>query len=140
MENIVTSVFVYGTLRSSFAGEMQQCLRDHFLYAGDAKVRGILYMGEYPVAVKSVNETFIAGELYRLKQGKEFSEAIRQLDEYEEVDQDREKSLYLRELSEVIFNGYTVTAWMYWYNKPILSERLIASGDILNRIVITNKP
>lgn len=141
MENNVTSIFVYGTLRRSFYGEAYKYLSDYFSFIGNAKVKGILYLGRYPAAIASSTNTFIAGELYELKHGKEFSKAIKQLDKYEGVNEQKgEMSLYCRKLTEVIFKNTKVTAWIYWYNKPIHSEALIATGDIMDFIEINNKP
>ena len=100
---------------------------------GQAKVKGTLYdMGDYPAAIPSSTEQFIIGELYRIRNEKEFTWAICQLDDYEGVlVESHEEPLYRRELCEVDINGQSVSAWIYWYNGDVSGKPVIVSGDTL---------
>ena len=42
-----------------------------------------------------------------------------------------EVPLYRREVTEVMINGETTAAWIYWYNADVSGKRVIESGDML---------
>lgn len=132
----VYQLFVYGSLRSGFRSPAYEYISRFFTFIAEAKVRGILYdLGEYPAAVPSTEDKFIIGELYAITNESEFSWAIGQLDDYEGVTvEDDEERLYYRDLAEVLLNGSTTSAWMYWYNGNVNGRPQIESGDVLQYI------
>ena len=136
MKNEVLKLFVYGSLRSGFKHPAYEYISRYFTLIGDAKVKGKLYyMGSYPAAIPTDDAFFIVGELYQLKNEKEFDWAFEQLDDYEGVHtENNEQSLYVRQQVTVFVQGETTTAWMYWYNAPIDDQPLIASGDVIEFI------
>ncbi len=136
MENNVHQLFVYGSLRSGFKHPAYEYISKHFTLVGPARVKGRLYdMGSYPAAIATEDEQFIIGELYRLKNEKQFNWAFEQLDDYEGVDMEEdEQSLYVRRTTTVFINESVTTAWIYWFNGIIDDQPLIASGDVLEFI------
>ncbi len=133
MKNDVLKLFVYGSLRSGFKHPAYEYVSRYFTLIGDAKVKGKLYdMGSYPAAIPTEENNFIIGELYQLKNEKEFNWAFEQLDDYEGVHpENHEQSLYIRQKVTVFINEETATAWMYWYNATIEDQPVIASGDVI---------
>ncbi len=133
MESSHQQLFVYGSLRSGFNHPAYAYISTHFTLVGSAKVKGKLYdLGEYPAALPTLDEHYIIGELYQLKEEQEFSWAIAQIDDYEGINPEPgEATLYKRELTTVYISGQTTTAWIYWYNNDIEGKPLIASGDVL---------
>ena len=105
-------------------------------FFGNAKVKGLLFdAGDYPAAVPTQEDSFIVGELYSIKNEKEFSWAIAQLDDYEGVVVEKhEQLLYRRELVDVFINDAIVPAWIYWYIGDVKDKPVIKSGDILEYI------
>lgn len=134
MENQnVYTLFVYGSLRSGFRSPAYEYISQFFNFIGEAKVKGKLFdMGSYPAAIPANEETFIAGELYVIRDESEFSWAIGQLDDYEGVNvESDEVQLYRRELAEAIIADKNIIAWMYWYNGDVKGKPEIVSGDVL---------
>ena len=136
MENDITQIFVYGSLRSGFKHPAYDYISKYFSLVNEAKVRGCLYdMGNYPAAAPCEDESFIVGELYELKDTSEFSWAIEQLDDYEGVNpEEGETPMYRRELVTVYYNGMSTTTWIYWFNADVTGQPVIASGDVLQFI------
>ena len=130
----VYHLFVYGSLRSGFHSPVYEYVSRFFNLIGDAKVKGKLYdMGSYPGGVPANDDTFIIGELYRIRDEPEFSWAIGQLDDYEGVNvESDEVQLYRRELSDVFINGEIIPAWIYWYNGEVSGRPVITSGDLMD--------
>ena len=141
MKNETHQLFVYGSLRSGFHHPAYQYIAKYFQLLGQAVVKGKLYdKGEYPVALPTTEEKFIAGELYALKNAAEFSYAIEQLDDYEGLNVEvGETPLFKREKATVYYNGQTSAAWIYWFNGSINGLPEIASGDVLDYIQKKNK-
>ncbi|MEO6316864.1 MAG: gamma-glutamylcyclotransferase family protein [Chitinophagaceae bacterium] len=133
MEFANHQLFVYGSLRSGFNHPAYAYISTHFALVGSAKVKGKLYdLGSYPAALPTDDETYILGELYRLKEEQDFSWAIAQVDDYEGVNPEPgETALYTRQKTTVYIDGQTTSAWIYWYNNDIAGKPLIASGDVL---------
>lgn len=131
-ENIF-QLFVYGSLRSGFHSPAYHYVSKYFTFVGNAKVRGVLYdMGDYPVAIPSVDDTFIVGELYQINHEEAFDFAIGQLDDYEGLDgEENEVVLYERKLADIIVNETTTKAWTYWYKGNTSNKPIITSGDVL---------
>jgi len=127
-------LFVYGTLRSGFHNPAYEYISRYFNFFGNARVKGRLYdLGEYPAAAPTQDDAFITGELYIIKNEREFSWAIGQLDDYEGVVvESGEQRLYRREIADVYINDAIVPAWVYWYNGDLSGKPFISSGDIMD--------
>ncbi|WP_018613117.1 gamma-glutamylcyclotransferase family protein [Segetibacter koreensis] len=141
MENKITNLFVYGTLRSGFHNSAYAYITKHFTLIGEAKVKGVLYnAGDYPAAMPTTEENFIKGELYTAKSTDDFLWAIEQLDTYEGVDaEEGEPALYKRELTEVFYNNTSTKAWIYWYNQNLDGLIVIPSGDFMDSLELESK-
>ncbi|MBK7561055.1 MAG: gamma-glutamylcyclotransferase [Chitinophagaceae bacterium] len=126
-------LFVYGSLRSGFRSPVYEYISRFFTLVGEAKTKGKLFdMGSYPAGVPAEDNNFIVGELYVVKHQSEFSWAIGQLDDYEGVDVEADEiQLYRREITEVLFNGQSTPAWIYWYNGDIKGRAIVDSGDMM---------
>jgi len=129
----VYQLFVYGSLRSGFRSSAYEYISRYFDLVGEAKVKGELYdLGSYPAAKPTNNSKFIIGELYRIRNEKEFTWAIGQLDDYEGVSVDfDEMQLYRREITEVHIDNKVTNAWIYWYVGDVKDKPVIESGDVL---------
>jgi gamma-glutamylcyclotransferase (GGCT)/AIG2-like uncharacterized protein YtfP len=129
----IFQLFVYGSLRSGFHSPAYEYISRYFELIGEAKVKGELYdMGNYPAALPAIQNKYIIGELYRIKNEKEFSWAIGQLDDYEGVSVAYDEiQLYRRDVTEVEYNNHTTTAWIYWYNGDVSGKPVIETGDVL---------
>jgi gamma-glutamylcyclotransferase (GGCT)/AIG2-like uncharacterized protein YtfP len=132
-DQTIYPLFVYGSLLSGFKSPAYEYISRFFNLIGKGKVKGKLYdMGEYPAATPASEDVFIQGESYLIKNESEFSWAIGQLDDYEGITPEPgEVPLYRRELTSVIMDDKTITAWIYWYNGSIIGKPHIASGDVL---------
>jgi gamma-glutamylcyclotransferase (GGCT)/AIG2-like uncharacterized protein YtfP len=126
-------LFVYGSLRSGFHSPAYEYISRYFTFVGNARVRGKLFdLGSYPAGIKSNDNRFIVGELYKITSENEFAWAIGQLDDYEGVSVEADEiQLYRRELTEVHFNNSITHAWIYWYNGDVSGKPLIESGDMI---------
>jgi len=133
MEPAAHQLFVYGSLRSGFNHPAYAYISNHFELVGSARVKGKLYdLGSYPAALPTNEESYIVGELYRLKESMEFSWAIAQVDDYEGVHPEPgETAHYVRKITEVFIEDRTTSAWIYWYNNDVSGKPQIASGDVL---------
>ena len=129
----VYQLFVYGSLRSGFKSPVYEYISRFFKFIGEAKVKGKLYdMGSYPAGVATTDEAYIVGELYQAINEHEFSWAIGQLDDYEGVSVEADEiQLYRREITDVISNGQTTKAWIYWFNGEVSGKPVIESGDMM---------
>lgn len=129
----VYQLFVYGSLRSGFHSPAYEYISRYFDIVGNAKVKGELFdLGTYPAAKPTDNNKFIIGELYRIRNEKEFAWAIGQLDDYEGVNAAfDEMQLYRRELTEVHVDNKVTNAWIYWYIGDVKDKPVIDSGDVL---------
>jgi len=129
----VYHLFVYGSLRRGFQSHAYEYISRYFNLVGEARVKGRLYdLGNYPAAIPANDESFIVGELYKIKNENEFSWAIGQLDDYEGIDPEFDEiQLYRRELTDAIYNDQSIRAWIYWYTRDVSGKPVIASGDML---------
>jgi gamma-glutamylcyclotransferase (GGCT)/AIG2-like uncharacterized protein YtfP len=129
----MNQLFVYGSLRSGFHSPAYEYIRKYFTLVGNAKVRGKLFdLGEYPAGVKSNDNSFIIGELYRVTNENEVDWAIAQLDDYEGIFvEPGEEALYKREVVDVHIDNKITQAWIYWYNGDVSNKAPVESGDIL---------
>lgn len=130
-------LFVYGSLLSGFKSPAYEYISRYFDLVSEGKVKGLLFdMGEYPAAVPAeFHDSFIEGELYRIRHEKEFSWAIAQLDDYEGVlVEPGESPLYRRNLVQVATANGPETAWIYWFNGDVSGRPQIESGNLLDYI------
>ena len=141
MNNNISQLFVYGSLRSGFRNPAYEYLAKYFNLLGDATVKGKLYdMGVYAAAIATDEEKFIHGELYEIKEPAEFDWAIAQLDDYEGVNVEvGEHPLYLREAANAYRNGAKTEAWIYWFNGEITGFPEVVSGDMMQYLQQKNK-
>jgi len=132
----MNQLFVYGLLRSGFRSPAYEYISRYFTFVANAKVRGELYdLGSYPAGIKSNENRFIIGELYRITNEKEFAWAMGQLDDFEGVSvEPDEVQLYKRELTEVHYDDTVTQAWIYWYNGDVSGKPVVESGDIVEYI------
>lgn len=126
-------LFVYGSLRQGFLSPAYDYISRYFEFISMGKVKGLLYdLDVYPVAVPDKKEHYIIGELYHIKRIEEFQWAFAQLDDYEGVivEPDEEQA-YRRDIATVYTDNGEVSAWIYWYNLPVKTRKVIESGDLL---------
>lgn len=131
--NGVYYLFVYGSLRSGFQSPVYEYISRYFELVGGAKARGKMYdLGAYPAAKPTDEECFIVGELYRIKNEKEFDWAMGQLDDYEGVNVEYDEvQQYYREITQVYYNNEIIPAWIYWYSGDVTGKPVVESGDML---------
>ena len=129
----VYTLFVYGSLRSGFQNPAYEYISSYFEPMGMGRVKGVLAdLGDFPAAVPGDGNTYIVGELYRLKEPAQFSWAFGQLDDYEGVIVEADEAqMYRREVTTVYTDGAApAEAWIYWYNGSVAGKPLVPSGDI----------
>jgi len=141
MEIKTDKLFVYGSLRRGFHHSAHNYISQYFCHLGDGMVKGVLYdLGEYPAAVPTSKQFFITGELYILKNRKDFEDAIGPLDDYEGLHPEKgEKPLFIRKVTKVFFNNCDTSAWIYWYNLPLNQQPMISSGAIFDYLTYKTK-
>jgi gamma-glutamylcyclotransferase (GGCT)/AIG2-like uncharacterized protein YtfP len=133
--NQLHTLFVYGSLRQGFQHEAYNYISRYFAPVGPARVKGRLYdLGDYPAALPTDGEFFIAGELYHIKNKEEFEWAIGQIDDYEGLNvEPGETPLYRRDKAQALLaDGSINDAWVYWYNRQVDGKPVIESGDVLD--------
>ena len=125
MQETIHQIFVYGSLRSGFQAPAFEYISRYFELVSDARVKGHLYdLGEFPAALPTDEEAYLIGELYRIKNEEEFYWAMEQLDAYEGIHSEPEEGAYAykRELVTVYIGKETTTAWIFWFNEPIVNQ------------------
>ena len=122
-------IFVYGTLRKQSTSTMNHVLAQHCRYVAEGYLQGKLYeVNAYPAAIDSDNPNDkVYGEVYELTD----STLLLELDTYEEcTDQFPKPHEYLRKKRLItLFDGRSVTAWVYIFNHTVLNLIPIVSGD-----------
>lgn len=116
-------------------------MSENFTLIDKGRVKGKLYdLGNYPAAVPTAEELFITGELYMLKENRDFDWTISQIDDYEGLHVEAgETPLYKRNLTTVYLKNSTLTAWIYWYNKDVQNQPVISSGDVLEYLQLKKR-
>jgi len=130
-------LFVYGSLLSGFKSPAYDYVSRYFDLVGEGRVKGLLFdMGDYPAAVPAdFHDSFIDGELYRIRDESEFTWAMAQLDDYEGIlVEANQQSLYRRQTVEVTTEHGNSIAWIYWYNGDVSGRPVIESGNLLQYI------
>lgn len=121
-----TRLFVYGTLMRG--GDLHKHLAadSSVKFDGHGRVRGELYAlpgVNYPGAVPSERlNRFVFGEVYRIRNP---NKTLKKLDELEGC----AEGLFRRVRTMVFQNGSRVSAWTYFYIKPLNGARQIPSGS-----------
>lgn len=128
-------IFVYGTLRKEIATNMSAVLARHCSYFADGYLQGKLYeVNGYPAAIESNNpDDKVYGELYKITDNLILSE----LDTYEEcTNQFPEPYEYIRKKQLItLSDNSNLTAWVYIFNRDVLSLIPIKSGDYLKHFL-----
>ena len=129
-------LFVYGTLRESIQNHYANQLRSLARSVGLAYFQGLLFLVEdYPGVIDSDQPKHrVLGEIYSLPLGKQCSELLSILDQYEECGpNDSAPTEYIRvERPVKLLNGEILTAYVYLYNHSTNQLTLIKSGDYLD--------
>ncbi len=117
-------LFVYGTLRKNAASPLKSFLMRHSTYIDTGKIEGKLYrISWYPGAIEAKGH-YVLGDVFELHNP---NTCLRKLDVYEDV-----PSLYIRKETPVyLSDGRMITAWVYFYNQPVIGYQEITSGDFL---------
>lgn len=128
-------LFVYGSLLSGFKSPAYEYISKYFKLISTATVKGTIYdMGTYPVGTSNDTGRFIKGELYEIRNPKELSFVLAQLDDYEGLyPDDGEEIYYKRELVETTpEDGKKIIAWIYWYNRDVSDHPVVESENMLD--------
>lgn len=131
---MTANLFVYGTLMRAAAAaalgrDMRARLEQSGSWLGAATTAGRLFdLGRYPALVAASGpEDVVHGEVFQLSDP---DRVFPWLDPYEGIalgqltGPDYERLVQAIELA----NGGRLTAWVYFYHKPIVRPRPIASG------------
>lgn len=132
-------IFVYGTLRKASTTNMNYIVARHCNYFSDGYLRGKLYnVDNYPAAIESTNpKDKVYGELYEIADHL----ILPQLDAYEEcTHQFPEPHEYSRKKQRItLFDGGSVSAWVYIFNRDVSNLIPIQSGDYLQHLNVVKK-
>jgi gamma-glutamylcyclotransferase (GGCT)/AIG2-like uncharacterized protein YtfP len=115
---VLTRLFVYGTLRSEFNNHFARLLHRQGELIGKTSVIGSIYRIESYPGWKPKPKGEVHGELYRLLDPQA---TLAALDDYEGEDFERVEIETLGPASEI--------AWIYRYKKNPPEDSRIASGD-----------
>ncbi len=125
-------LFVYGTLRSGFTNHFARLLAAQAQLLGLARIEGRLYrIGHYPGAIASADSgEWVAGELYRMHDP---AATLAVLDRYEGCGPDDAPphEFTRAQVPAILASGESLSAWFYAYNRPLMEDRRIPSGDFL---------
>ena len=122
-------LFTYGTLMHGFSNPFAQRLHTLSTFSGKGSFPGTLYKIDwYPGAVyEAENQHRIYGEVYKITAPEIL---FPELDEYEDVFEDAEKSLYLRKIIPVLMSdGLALNCYTYIYNQDVSNLEIIKSGN-----------
>lgn len=128
-------LFVYGSLLSGFKSPAYEYIARYFQLKGIATVTGTIYdMGTYPVGVAEDTGRSIKGELYEIRNPKELSFVLAQLDDYEGLYPDDGEEIYYQRalVPAVTAAGDEVVAWIYWYNRKVSGKPVIESDNMID--------
>lgn len=128
---VSTHLFVYGTLRRGYRGEMQALLERRAEFVDTALFRGRLFLvDDYPGAIPSSKpDDIVHGDVFRLRDP---ALVLAELDAYERCGAEGSGSEYYRKQAAVrLSSGRRIDAWIYLYGRPTLALRPIPCGDYL---------
>lgn len=125
-------LFVYGTLRKGTEHAMSQYLNKNARWLGTGHVTGQLFrVSWYPgLKLTSTPSDKVVGDLFLLNS----SEVLQRLDRYEDYDPNKPQyALFVRTKTLVSLPSQpeAIEAWVYEYNKEVVANERIASGDYL---------
>lgn len=129
MSSHANFLFTYGTLMQGFSNPFAERLHTLSTFIGKGSFPGTLYKVEwYPGAVyQPENRNRIYGEVYKLTVPEIL---FPELDDYEDIFENEEKSLYLRRIIPVVMDGGSfLNCWVYLYNQEVKDLEIIKSGD-----------
>lgn len=134
MQNLVTHLFVYGSLRQGFKSDAYQYISQYFTFVANATVAGkLVHNGNYPLGVTSNNGEKIIGELYCITNTANYEWAYAQLDDYEGVIVEaNETPAYIKATATAYYNNTEVQCILYWYNGNTDGMAVIPSGDVFD--------
>jgi len=122
-------LFVYGSLRPGFDGEMALWLASVAQSLGTAVAQGTLYRIDYYPGFVPGGEESVVGELFRLPDA---GAILAVLDEHEECAAHfPEPREYRRERVQVETVHGLLDAWTYVYARDVAGLERIAGGDFL---------
>lgn len=123
------ALFVYGTLRPAFDGDMARWLAGAARWMGPASIGGMLYrVADYPGFVPGAAGR-VAGDLFALADA---AAVLARLDAYEACAPDSpEPHEYRRTLLPVDTPTGLVDAWVYVYALSVTGHEVIDGGDFL---------
>ena len=122
-------LFVYGTLMRGFDNPFAEKMHRNSFFKGNGSFPGLLYKVDwYPGAIyKTDCLSMVYGEVFMVHNSVAL---LRDLDEYEDVFEDEDNSLYVRRSIPIeMENGSIVNCWTYLYNQPVTDLKLIESGN-----------
>lgn len=124
-------VFFYGTLMTPFNRPGRQRVNPKLRYSGRGTIGAALFdLGIYPAAVPSNDGGRVWGEVYEVVDPVAVLTALDEIEGYRP--NAPEQSLYTRVRTEVTLeDGHVQSAWVYFYNSPLLGAQRIESGDYL---------
>lgn len=127
MTEPILHLFAYGTLRPGFAPAEIAPLVETLRLAGEGFVAGKLYnLGSYPGAVVDpTSASSVHGTVYELP---EDAETLRRIDAYEGPEYERIEQLV------TLVEGKVLRCWVYDYQRRPSEERLIESGQWVERL------
>lgn len=122
------ALFVYGTLRPAFDGDMARWLASAARWIGPASVGGMLYrVADYPGFVPGAAGR-VAGDLFSLPD----AAVLARLDAYEAcAPESPHPHEYHRKLLPVDTPTGPVYAWVYVYALSVTGHAVIDGGDFL---------
>ena len=123
-------VMVYGTLMTGYGNNR---LLEGQTLIGECvtEEKYALYTSGIPFVYPDEEVSNIIGELWKV----EGEEAIRRMDSLE-----GHPKWYQRRETEVICNGETIIAWLYFYpHEEVTSRKLVINGDFRNPEFVTEK-
>lgn len=123
--------FCYGTLMRGF-GNHERIVRGKANYIRPATTMGTMFSvnGHFP-ALTTKGNSDIDGELIFIDP-RVYDQVLESMDRLEGYRKDDKKhSMYIRRPTLILDNesGETVTAWVYYWNKPIKGLKFVESGS-----------
>lgn len=122
-------LFTYGTLMQGFSNPFAQRLHTLSTFEGKGSFPGTLYKIDwYPGAhYNAESQNHVYGEVYRITSPEIL---FPELDDYEDVFEDEEKSLYVRKIIPVFMQDQSIAScWIYLYNQNVNDLEIIESGN-----------
>jgi gamma-glutamylcyclotransferase (GGCT)/AIG2-like uncharacterized protein YtfP len=122
-------LFTYGTLMQGFSNPFAQRLHSLSTFEGKGSFPGTLYKIDcYPGAYyEPESKNNVYGEVYRITNPEIL---FPELDDYEDVFEEEDKSLYLRKIIPVLMQDQSIVyCWVYLYNQSVKDFEIIESGN-----------